>query len=108
MFTPAGRIVHYGGQTTRKEPDRFVLQFHGAVLIYVKTHYGPVTFALCRLFTAAYLLERVPYWLFKAARRKEGRGKALRAAKNCWRGCRYTLGDWTRLLMNRDTVAGKL
>jgi hypothetical protein len=108
MFTPAGRIVHYWGQTTRKEADRFDLQYHGAVLINVKTHYGPVTFALCRLLTAGYLLQRVPYWLLKAARRKGGRAKALSSAKNCWRGCRYTLGDWTRLLLNREAVAGKV
>jgi hypothetical protein len=50
---------------------------------------------------------RVPYWLLKAAvRRNESKKAALSAAKTCWLGCWYALGDWTRLLMNRDKVLG--
>jgi len=108
LFTPCASIIHYGGQTTRKEADRFALQLHGAVLINVKTHYTRLTFNLCRLLTACYLLQRVPYWWLKAARRKEGQEKALNAAKSCWLGCRYALSDWTRLLINREAVRGKV
>jgi len=109
LFTPAGQIVHYGGQTTKKEAGRFSLQLHGAVLINVKTHYSPLTFLGCRLLTACYLLMRVPYWLLKAStRRKDGKGAALKAAKTCLVGCCYTLSDWTRLLMNRDKVLDKV
>ena len=49
MFAPVGQIIHYGGQTTKKEADRFALQFHGAVLINVKTHCSKLTFTLCRI-----------------------------------------------------------
>jgi GT2 family glycosyltransferase len=108
LFTPTAQIIHYGGQTTRKEADRFALQLHGAVLINVKTHYNCLTFLLCRLLTACYLLQRVPYWWLKATRRKEGREKALRAARSCWQGCCYALSDWTRLLMNRDSVLNRV
>ncbi len=108
LFTPAGRIIHYGGQTTKKEPGRFALQLHGAVLINVKTHYHWLTFLCCRLLTACYLLERVPYWILKGIWKREGKEASFRAAKTCWLGCCYALSDWTRLLMNREKVAGKV
>jgi GT2 family glycosyltransferase len=105
QFTPAGQIIHYGGQTTKKEAGRFSLQLHGAVLINVKTHYNWLTFTGCRLLTACYLLMRVPYWLLAAAvRPKDGKRAAWNAARTCWVGCFYTLSDWTRLLMNREKV----
>jgi GT2 family glycosyltransferase len=109
LFTPAGRIIHYGGQATKREAGRFSLQLHGAVLINVKTHYSQLTFLACRLLTTCYFLMRVPYWLLKAAARgREGRQAALGSAKTCWVGCCYALGDWTRLLMNREKVLGKV
>jgi GT2 family glycosyltransferase len=109
MFAPVAQIIHYGGQTTRKEADRFALQLHGAVLINVKTHYNWLTFMGCRLLTACYLLTRVPFWLLKAlVRPGASKEKALRAAKSCWLGACYTLSDWTRLLMNREKVLGKV
>jgi GT2 family glycosyltransferase len=108
MFTPVGRIIHYGGQTTKKEPNRFALQLHGAVLINVKTHYHWLTFLICRMLTACYFLERIPYWLVKAASQRDGKEKALSAARTCWLGCWYALSDWTRLLINRESLAGKL
>jgi GT2 family glycosyltransferase len=109
LFTPVPRIIHYGGQTTKREMGRFALQLHGAVLINVKTHYSWLTFIGCRLLTACYLFMRVPYWLVKAiARGREGRQAALTSAKYCWLGCYYTLSDWTRLLMNRDKVLDRV
>jgi GT2 family glycosyltransferase len=109
FFAPVGQIIHYGGQTTKKEAGRFSLQLHGAVLINVKTHYNWLTFTVCRLLTAGYLLMRVPYWMLQAATRpKERRGLAWDSAKTCWLGGCYTLGDWTRLLMNRESVRDKV
>src|ERR1017187_9918690 len=108
LFNPAGQIIHFGGQTTKKEAGRFSLQLHGAVLINVKTHYNWLTFTGCRLLTACYLLMRVPYWWLKALRRKEGKEKALRAARSYWQGCCYALGDWTRLLMNRESILDRI
>ena len=109
LFTPAGQIIHYGGQNTKRDANRFSLQLHGAVLINVKTHYDWLTFTGCRLLTACYLLLRVPYWVLKAATRAgEGKRTAWNSAKTCWLGCCYTLSDWTRLLMNREKVLDKV
>jgi hypothetical protein len=74
----------------------------------VKKHYNRLTFLGCRLLTAIYLLERVPYWYLKGVLRREERRAAFDAAKTCWLGCRYALGDWTRLLMNREKVLDTL
>ena len=105
LFTPAGQIIHYGGQTTKREAGRFSLQLHGAVLINVKTHYNWFTFTMCRLLTASYLFMRVPYWVCKASLRAgESKRAAWNAAKTCWLGSYYSLCDWTRLLMNREQV----
>jgi GT2 family glycosyltransferase len=104
LFTPAGRIIHYGAQTTRKERGRFALQLAGAVLINVRKHYSWLTFLVCRLLTACYFLVRIPYWLMKAAAAGEGRWPALRSAKTYCVGCFYALFDWPRLVMNRDQV----
>lgn len=109
LFTPSAQIVHYGGQTTKKESGRFSLQLHGAVLINVKTHYNWLTFTGCRILTALYLFLRVPYWLLKAAvRPKDSKRAAWNAARTCWQGCCYALGDWTRLLINHDAVLDRV
>lgn len=103
-FTPAGQIIHYRGQTTKKGANRFALQLFGSVLINVKKHCSGLTFLGCRLLTACYFLARVPYWLAKAIWPAEGRERALLSARTYCLGCFFSLFDWTRLVMNREHV----
>lgn len=104
LFTAAGEIIHYRGQTTKKGANRFALQLAGSVLINVKKHCSWLEFLGCRLLTAFYFLLRIPVWLVKAVRSAEGRNSALVSAKTYCLGFAYCLFDWTRLVMNREQV----
>lgn len=108
FFTPAGRIIHYGGQTTKQEADRFALQYHGAVLINVKKHYNYLSFLLCRILTAWYLSERALYAFYFGLRAREERTRTLRSAKTWFLGAYYCLFDWKALLINRMAIEDKL
>lgn len=107
MFTPAGEIIHYGGQTTRQAPGRFALQLYGAYLINVKKHYSYFTFLLARLLIANYFLIRSPYWALKGLCLKKQRKSAFRSASTFLAGAFYSLFDWKRLLINRAALIAK-
>ena len=107
MFTPAAKIVHLEGQTTKKIANKFTHQFYGSVLINTRKHYGYPTFLFCRLLTALYFLLRVPYWAVVGVLRKSERGRALGTASVYLTGCYYALTDWTKLLINREEVRKK-
>jgi GT2 family glycosyltransferase len=108
LFAPVAEIVHYGGQTTRKAgANRFALQLHGSILMYVRKHYGLLSFLFCCVLTSFYLFLRAPYWLSRALVNRPEREKALGSAKTYLAGAYYCLADWRSLLMNREALAGK-
>jgi len=108
MFTPEPRIIHYGGQTTKRLPDKFLLQLYGAKLIFIKKHKSKPAFFLARLLTALFFLLRVPYWLiveiFSGSKKKQ----PIAATKIYLKGALYCLAGWKNLLMNKNAVKDKL
>lgn len=107
LFTPEPRIIHYGGQTTKKAADKFVLQLYGSRLQFMRKYKGPVVFLLSRILTALYFFVRAPWWFMKGIVYARERDRSLQTARTFVRGGLYALFDWTRLLMNQDEVAGK-
>ncbi|MGB8225639.1 MAG: glycosyltransferase family 2 protein [Sedimentisphaerales bacterium] len=108
MFIPDGRIIHYGGQTTRQMARRFRLQLHGSGLIFMKLHRNKLSFPVARLLTALFLLLRVPYWFAAAILRKNERKKSMETTGTYLIGSYYCLTDWKKLLMNKEAIEGSV
>lgn len=107
MFTPHAHIIHYGGQTTKRMRDKFLLQLFGAKLIFMRKHGSPMAFPFACLFIAMFFFLRVPYWCAMAMLGKNKTG-AMTAVKTYLRGGLYSLVGWRNLLMNKDAVQDKL
>jgi GT2 family glycosyltransferase len=108
MFTPDARIIHYGGQTTKKAADKFKLQLFGSKLIFMRNHRSRPAFILACFLTGMFFLLRVPFWLALAAFRKSDRSRSYLTAKAYLLGGFYCLTNWRRLLMNWPTLQGRL
>ena len=102
MFTPYPKIIHYGGQTTNRMADKFLLQLFGSKLIFMKKHGRRLAFPLACLVTAMFFFLRVPYWLMMGILCQEKKVKSLRTAKTYLTGGFYCLVGWRNLLMNKE------
>lgn len=107
LFTPEPRIIHYGGQTTKKAADKFVLQLYGSRLQFMRKYNGPVVFLLSRFLTAFHFFIRAPFWFLKGIMSTGDRTRCLQTAGTFVRGGTYALFDWPRLLMNREELFGQ-
>jgi GT2 family glycosyltransferase len=107
MFTPHAHIIHYGGQTTGKMKDKFLLQLFGAKLIFMRKHGSPMAFPFACLFIAMFFFLRIPYWCAMAMLGKN-KTRAMTAVKTYLKGGTYCLVGWKNLLMNKDAVQDKL
>jgi hypothetical protein len=104
MFTPDGQIIHYGGQTTKHMASAFLLQLHGARLMFIKKHRDALSFRLACFFTALFFLLRVPYWAIVAVLNRSERKRAAATAWTYLKGARCCLVRWEDLLMNKGAV----
>jgi GT2 family glycosyltransferase len=102
MFTPEAEIIHYGGQTTRIMADKFLLQLHGAKLIFIKRHRSMVEFYLACLLTGLFFFLRVPYWFVVGILAQNGKNQSIPTAKTYLRGGFYSIARWKNLLMNKE------
>lgn len=108
LFTPEAKIIHYGGQTTKKMTREFKLQFYGSILIFMKLHRSKLTFPFARLIISIFFFLRIPYWFSKALLDMNDRKKSLETAKTYLVGAFYCLTNWKKLLMNKDFIMDKL
>jgi len=108
MFTPDGRIVHYGGQTTSQKARAFRLQLEGSKLVFMRLHRSKAVFPAACLMVALFFLLRVPYWLAVGLFKRKRGGKPIEQAVTYLIGGCYCLTNWKKLLMNREVVEGKL
>jgi len=109
MFTPKPQIIHYRGQTTKKQRSGdFKLQLYGSMLIFMKLHRNRLAFPFARLLLALFFFLRVPYWLVVGVINKNVRDQSLKTAATYVMGGVHCLGDWRELLMNKQAVAGRL
>lgn len=108
FFTPEPRIIHYGGQTTKKMADKFILQLYGSHLIFMKLHRSKLSFPIARVLIALFFILRVPYWFAIGILKRNGKKESIQIAQTYLRGCFYCLTNWQKLLMNKEVVEGKL
>lgn len=102
MFTPDGRIIHYGGQTTGQMRREFKLQLYGSELIFMKLHRSRLSFFIARFLTALFLFVRVPYWLVTGMLGKKRGRQSIATAKTYLIGALYCIVGWKNLLMNKN------
>ena len=109
LFVPEPKIIHYGGETTKKQlTEQFLFQLYGSKLIFMKKFRSRFSFPLACLLTSLFFLLRIPYWLWMGIVSKNERKESLNTAKIYFKGGIYCLFDWRRLLMNRTAVEGRL
>jgi hypothetical protein len=108
LFTPEQRIIHFGGQTTKKTVSKFQHQLFGSVLIFVKKHYSYPTFLVYRFLTSLHFFIRTPYWFIVGIAREKERENAFQLFRSYLLGGFYSITDWKNLLMNKDIVKDKL
>ncbi len=102
MFTPDGRIIHYGGQTTGQMRREFKLQLYGSELIFMKLHRSKAAFPFACIMVALFFFLRIPYWLAVGLLRKKEGKRAIEHAATYLIGSCYCLTNWKRLLMNKE------
>lgn len=107
LFTPEPKIIHYGGQTTKKAADKFALQLYGSRLQFMEKYSSPLVFFLSRMLTSFYFFVRIPFWFLKGLFIRSERIRSFQTAHVFLLGGIFGLFDWTRMLMNRDEIIMK-
>ena len=76
MFTPAGQIIHLGGQSTAKRPVAMIVQLRLSILKFIRKHNGRLTYLVARILTALFFAVRLPIWLATVLVRPRRRSEA--------------------------------
>lgn len=104
MFTPSGKIIHYGGQNSKLMAQTFRCQLQGSKLFFMRLHRSRFTFPLACFLSALFFIFRIPYWLAVYVFFDDKRKLAIEQGGCYSRAAFYCLVSWKRLLMNRDAV----
>jgi len=107
FFTPDPQIIHYGGQNTKQMEEVFYLQLQAAKLIFMRKR-SRLIFPLACFLRALFLFLRVPYWFAFGLLHKDRRKSSFQTVKTYLKGGFYCLVDWKKLLMNKETIKGRL
>jgi len=99
MFTPAGQIIHFGGQSTRQIRVEMILQLRGSILLFIKKHKGFLSHIFARLLTAVFFFFRVPYWLTKGIIHRRKWADSIHTTQAYLLGGFYCLMSWKKLLI---------
>jgi len=101
MFAPTAEIIHLGGASSRKVKPEMVLQLRGSILLFIKKYKSRVAYATACFFVALFFLLRIPYWLCRAALRKNTRSRDMQITKIYVRGVFKVLLGWRGLCLEK-------
>ncbi len=76
-FTPCGRIVHLGGQSSKPVKGAMLIQLRLSILGFMKKHSGRMAYVTAAFLTVAFFAVRIPYWYGKALIDSDRRQGAL-------------------------------
>jgi GT2 family glycosyltransferase len=76
MFSPAGQIIHLGGQSAAKRPVAMIVQLRLSILKFINKHHGRPAHLVARFLTALFFAVRLPFWLATVLFRPCGRSEA--------------------------------
>ncbi|MDT8301034.1 MAG: glycosyltransferase family 2 protein [Sedimentisphaerales bacterium] len=93
IFTPAGEIIHLGGQSSRQKQCKMILQLRGSILLFMKKNKCFLTYTLACLLVALFFFLRVPYWLVRAMFSPNSKRNYILIARTYFTGaCKALLG----------------
>jgi GT2 family glycosyltransferase len=95
-YVPAGRILHYGGQSAERARPQMTLQLRSSILLFFRKHRGRAAYALACALTGLFFLLRLPYWLLAAVSRAR-RAACLATGRVYAAGFRKSFGGWQAL-----------
>lgn len=91
LFTPAARIIHLGGASSKQVRPEMMLQLRGSILLFIRKHRSlPVYYAACVLVTLFFFL-RTPYWLIRGIIARGDRVRSFQIANTYIAGMRRAL-----------------
>jgi GT2 family glycosyltransferase len=77
MFAPVGQIIHFGGESTAKNPVAMLIQLRLSILKFIRKHHGWLAHLVARLLTVVFFAARLPVWSAAALFRPGNRTKAI-------------------------------
>lgn len=93
IFTPAGEIIHLGGQSSRQKQCEMILQLRGSILLFLKKNRSFLTYTLACLLVALFFFLRVPYWLVRAVFSRNSKRNDILISRTYLTGaCKALLG----------------
>jgi GT2 family glycosyltransferase len=104
IFTPAGQIIHYGGQSTSQKKAEMVLQLRGSILLFIKKHKSILSHIISRLLTALFFFLRIPYWFAAGMLRRVQWSESKQTASVYALGGFHCLVGWEKLLVKNITI----
>jgi GT2 family glycosyltransferase len=91
-YAPVGRIIHFGGGSSKLASRRMFIEFRKSLLLFARKHRGPFARVLVRLWMALFLVVRVPFWLFVGLISSgEKRSRAWHNVRNYLAGLYYVI-----------------
>jgi hypothetical protein len=108
LFTPDARIIHFGGQTTKQQPNKFLLQKYGTKLVFIKKYRGRLTFPFACGAQALFCVSKALQFGIVGLFDKSDRERAFKMVRTHLVGATYCLFNWKNLLMNKGAVRDQL
>jgi GT2 family glycosyltransferase len=86
IFAPVGRIIHFGGQSSRKIRSDMLVQCRVSILHFMKKHYNWLVYRIACIFTLFFFLYRLPVWIFIVIFNRKNRTEARNKIKAYTKG----------------------
>ncbi|OGU55544.1 MAG: hypothetical protein A2V66_07060 [Ignavibacteria bacterium RBG_13_36_8] len=97
IFAPVSKVIHLGGESTKKNPGKMLLQMKSSLLLYFKKHMGYISYTAACLLMFIFFSLRIPYWLVHSLVSKKTMKSDLNTAKLYMIGLRKTFHGWRGL-----------
>jgi len=91
MFTPAGEIIHLGGQSTGQISEKMLIELRLSILKFIQKHHGWLKYKVACFLTIMFFAIRIPVWLAIAMVNGRRRKRALDRSRVYLTGMRRVL-----------------
>jgi len=91
MFSPEGRIIHLGGQSTVQKAGEMTVRLRLSILQFIGKHYTRLEFYMACLLTVIFLGVRLPVWCLIGLLSPPRRKGSFTQCSAYWRGIREVL-----------------
>jgi GT2 family glycosyltransferase len=103
LYAPISNVIHFGGGSSKKNPNKMLLQKYSSMLLYYKKHKGALVYAVaCALLMLNFSL-RIPYWLIHSLTFKNTMKSDLNTVKLYASGIMKTLHGWRGLHITNNS-----